>query len=181
MGPGYFVIAILGCADGGAQCTPVATLETRYANEANARRDRAGARSQQQFRLPDPRRPLPPRRFRNRRPAARNRRFRRVFAAAEPRNRAASRHCSVTPVALPGSQAMQDHDVMEPMVHEDREPGHESQLEPKPDWEPRYNGSDRLKGKVALITGGDSGIGRARCGAVRPRRRRRRHRLPLRA
>jgi acyl-CoA synthetase (AMP-forming)/AMP-acid ligase II len=34
MGPGYFVIAILGCADGGAQCTPVATLETRYANEA---------------------------------------------------------------------------------------------------------------------------------------------------
>jgi hypothetical protein len=34
MGPGYFIIAILGCADGGAQCTPVATLQTRYANEA---------------------------------------------------------------------------------------------------------------------------------------------------
>jgi hypothetical protein len=34
MGPGYFVIAILGCADGGAQCTPVATLQTRYASEA---------------------------------------------------------------------------------------------------------------------------------------------------
>lgn len=56
---------------------------------------------------------------------------------------------------------MQDQpDVMEPMVHQDQEPGHESQLEPKPDWEPRYRGSDRLKGKVALITGADSGIGR---------------------
>jgi NAD(P)-dependent dehydrogenase (short-subunit alcohol dehydrogenase family) len=53
-----------------------------------------------------------------------------------------------------------DHDVIEPMVHQDQEPGHESELEPKPDWEPRYRGSDRLKGKVALITGADSGIGR---------------------
>jgi len=52
-------------------------------------------------------------------------------------------------------------DVMEPMIHEDRLPGHESKLEPKPDWEPRFAGSDRLKGKVALITGADSGIGRA--------------------
>src|SRR5206468_4419278 len=54
-----------------------------------------------------------------------------------------------------------DSDVMEPVVHQDQEPGHESQLEPKPHWEPRYRGSDRLKGKVALITGADSGIGRA--------------------
>ncbi|HUP67166.1 MAG TPA: hypothetical protein VM145_03015 [Sphingomicrobium sp.] len=30
MGPGYFVIAILGCADGGGACTPVATLQSRY-------------------------------------------------------------------------------------------------------------------------------------------------------
>jgi NAD(P)-dependent dehydrogenase (short-subunit alcohol dehydrogenase family) len=52
-------------------------------------------------------------------------------------------------------------DVMEPMIHEDQLPGHESKLKPKPDWEPRYEGSDRLKGKVALITGADSGIGRA--------------------
>ncbi len=52
-------------------------------------------------------------------------------------------------------------DVMEPMIHEDALPGHESELEPKPEWQPRFKGSDRLKGKVALITGADSGIGRA--------------------
>ena len=49
------------------------------------------------------------------------------------------------------------------MIHEDKLPGHESRLEPKPEWQPRYAGSDRLAGKVAIITGGDSdsGIGRA--------------------
>jgi hypothetical protein len=30
MGPGYFIIAILGCADGSTACTPVMTVPTRY-------------------------------------------------------------------------------------------------------------------------------------------------------
>jgi len=47
------------------------------------------------------------------------------------------------------------------MIHEDALPGHESALSPKPDWRPRYLGSGRLAGKVAIITGADSGIGRA--------------------
>ena len=34
MGAGFFVIAILGCADGSAACTPVATLPTRYESRA---------------------------------------------------------------------------------------------------------------------------------------------------
>ena len=33
MGAGYFVIAILGCADGGSACTPVATLPVRYESQ----------------------------------------------------------------------------------------------------------------------------------------------------
>lgn len=55
---------------------------------------------------------------------------------------------------------MSDTDTID-MIHEDALPGHESALQPKPDWEPRYPGSGRLKDKVAVITGADSGIGRA--------------------
>jgi len=47
------------------------------------------------------------------------------------------------------------------MIHEDALPGHESRLDPKPDWQPRYPGSGRLQDKVAIVTGADSGIGRA--------------------
>ncbi|MGB7409048.1 MAG: SDR family oxidoreductase [Pontixanthobacter sp.] len=40
-------------------------------------------------------------------------------------------------------------------------PGHEADMKNKPEWQPRFPASGRLKGKSAIVTGADSGIGRA--------------------
>lgn len=57
--------------------------------------------------------------------------------------------CEVVPITFPPQ-------------HQDQQPGIESEMNPRPIYNnPHYLGSGKLKNKVAIITGGDSGIGRA--------------------
>lgn len=49
-----------------------------------------------------------------------------------------------------------------PAQHQDVQPGHENLMNPQPEFDAlQYKGSEKLLDKVAIITGGDSGIGRA--------------------
>ncbi len=60
------------------------------------------------------------------------------------------------------AQKQQKATKQRPPQEQDRQPGIENVMKPRPKSEdPRYRGSEKLKDKVALISGGDSGIGRA--------------------
>jgi NAD(P)-dependent dehydrogenase (short-subunit alcohol dehydrogenase family) len=51
---------------------------------------------------------------------------------------------------------------LQPSQHQEQRPGREHKMRPRPRAEDeRHRGSEKLRGKVAIITGGDSGIGRA--------------------
>ena len=57
---------------------------------------------------------------------------------------------------------MSESSNQQPPQQQERRPGLESEMTPRPRAEdPGYRGSGKLREKVSMITGGDSGIGRA--------------------
>ncbi|MET3846926.1 NAD(P)-dependent dehydrogenase (short-subunit alcohol dehydrogenase family) [Paenibacillus sp. OAE614] len=62
---------------------------------------------------------------------------------------------------MSGNSQSQSKQTLPPQ-HQNHQPGTESEMNPLPKYEPKdYKAAGKLQGKKAIITGGDSGIGRA--------------------
>ena len=141
MGPSYFIIAILGCADGVGRLHPGRDRPDAICKRSRLLgRDRRGAGRQQRPRFPDPRRRMPARCVR----AAR-------VATEPPRVDPGGAPPEAEPCPTPSSR----------WSTRMRCRATKASSSPSPTGSRAIRAPDRLKGKVALITGADSGIGRA--------------------